>query len=276
MSTIREVQECGLEILNEVVRICNDNHITYYLAFGTLLGAERHKGFIPWDNDIDIEMPVEDFRKFIKIAPAQLKKEYFLQTFISDPGYNEVWAKVRKNGTTSLPIAWKGLKIHWGIGIDIFPLTGISERQFIRELQSKSLSIVRLLIAQKYIEAVQPEEIEKNWKLRTLYKVPLRLRLGIAYVLINALVFKDTNKSRLVGSLWDIERPLRIKAYGGGKQLLFEGAKYQAPEYSKHVLKEWYGEWRKLPPENKRGNGHELTLGTIIYECNKDYKEYMR
>ena len=84
MSTLRETQLCGVEILKDVVEICEKHKIAYYLSYGTLLGAVRHQGFIPWDNDIDIEMPVEDYKRF-------------LQTYSSNLGYNEMWAKVRRN-----------------------------------------------------------------------------------------------------------------------------------------------------------------------------------
>ena len=83
-SAIRDAQLHMLNILKCVDGICRKHNIPYWLSSGTLLGAVRHQGFIPWDNDIDIEMPVEDYKRF-------------LQTYSSNLGYNEMWAKVRRN-----------------------------------------------------------------------------------------------------------------------------------------------------------------------------------
>ena len=86
MSTFREVQLKGYEILKAVVDLCEKHNLTYFLSGGSLLGAIRHDGFIPWDNDIDIEMPVKDYRKFLRIAKDELPQNLFLQTYFTDPG----------------------------------------------------------------------------------------------------------------------------------------------------------------------------------------------
>lgn len=127
MSTMREMQMCAFGILKEVARVCEKYDLTYYLDFGTLLGAVRHKGFIPWDNDIDIEMPIEDYRRFLKIAPREISGDFFIQTYRSDPGYNLLWTQVRANNTTSMPLMYKDWDIHWGVHIDIFPLVGVPD-----------------------------------------------------------------------------------------------------------------------------------------------------
>ena len=93
---LRKLQLTQLEILTEVVRICHSNKLRYYLIGGTLLGAIRHKGFIPWDDDLDIAMPRKDFVKFISICRTELNSRYFLHYYTTDFNYYLPFAKVRK------------------------------------------------------------------------------------------------------------------------------------------------------------------------------------
>ena len=92
-------QHAQLIIAREIKRICIKNHINYSLAFGTLIGAIRHKGFIPWDDDLDIAMPREDYNRFIQCCAADLAPDFFLQTMDTDAQYSWPFLKVRLKGT---------------------------------------------------------------------------------------------------------------------------------------------------------------------------------
>ena len=94
-STLRKMQLRILDILVEIDKVCRKHGIGYWIDFGTLLGAVRHGGFIPWDDDLDIAMTSEDFQKFLEIAPKELPPTLFLQTKSTDPSYNMPVNKVR-------------------------------------------------------------------------------------------------------------------------------------------------------------------------------------
>lgn len=88
-----------IQILDVIDSICKKHNITYFLVWGTLLGSVRHKGFIPWDDDVDIGMPGKSYNKFLKIASKELGKEYFLQTGLTDKWHPVPFSKVRMNNT---------------------------------------------------------------------------------------------------------------------------------------------------------------------------------
>lgn len=125
MATLREVQLCQLDILKVVAEICDRHSIPYYLAYGTMLGAVRHKGFIPWDDDVDIYMRYEDLLRFKKICQKELPEKYFYQDPDTDIGARWLFTKVRANGTRmseSFDKQGQFASYHEGVWIDIFPL----------------------------------------------------------------------------------------------------------------------------------------------------------
>lgn len=121
---LRKIQKEEIEILDEIVRICDKHQLTYFLVGGTCLGAVKYKGFIPWDDDIDLAMPREDYEKFIQIAIEEIKDQYFVQCPITDKEYCLGFMKIRKNNTTFIQEQEKNAKTnsHQGFSVDIFPL----------------------------------------------------------------------------------------------------------------------------------------------------------
>ena len=122
---LRELQQVQAKMLEDIVDICEKESITYFLMYGTLLGAVRHQGFIPWDDDVDITMPIEDYRRFLRLGQEKLGDEYFLQTSMTDPNFNFGFTRIRKNNTTFLRTEDRSYHIHHGIWVDVFPLVPV-------------------------------------------------------------------------------------------------------------------------------------------------------
>ena len=124
---LRKVQLVQLEIAKEVKRVCDDNNIKYFLTAGTLLGAVRHRGFIPWDDDLDIGMLRKDYDEFCKIAPKHLNSKYCFQTW-DTPLYPFPFGKVRKNGTIFIE-SKANTSMDVGIYVDILVYNDASEEE---------------------------------------------------------------------------------------------------------------------------------------------------
>lgn len=148
---LRGLQLAELEILKEFIRVCNKLKLKYFLDSGTLLGCIRHGGFIPWDDDIDVSMPREDYEIFLKKGQKELKTKYFLQTYNTDKEYTNIFAKIRNSETTFIESTVKNLDINHGIYIDIFPLDGFRpEKKVENAINLKKYMLYNEQIAKKY------------------------------------------------------------------------------------------------------------------------------
>lgn len=118
---LRTLQLEQISVLDELKRVCDKNNLTFYLACGTCIGAMRHKGFIPWDDDIDVFMHVNDFDKLMLLS-NEFGSDFFLQNNKTDPGYPLAIARVRKNGTACVEKDELNIDCNHGIYLDIYPI----------------------------------------------------------------------------------------------------------------------------------------------------------
>lgn len=129
-----KLQNLLLEIIKEVVRICEKYNINYYMDGGTHLGAIRHKGFIPWDDDIDIAMKRKDYDLFLKVCPVELDKDiYYVQNEWIEKEYAFCFTKIQLNGTEIIEDFSKNVRIKHGIFIDIFPYDNLPDNLFFKK-----------------------------------------------------------------------------------------------------------------------------------------------
>lgn len=142
---MNELQKCQLGILKEIDRVCKENQIKYCLAFGSCLGAVRHKGFIPWDDDVDVFMPIDDFERF-NHCYEKIKKPYFIQSKLTDKEYGLLITRVRNSDTTLIEKAEINRNINHGVFVDIYPLFNSPQKKWKGNFQSISSYIYRLFL----------------------------------------------------------------------------------------------------------------------------------
>lgn len=136
-SKMKRVWNIEIECLEEIKRICKKYDVTYYAIAGTLLGAVRHKGFIPWDNDIDLGMPRKDYEKFMEVAARELKEPYFMQTYKTERRFSFDMIKIRNSNTTAFTPMEEINDLHKGIFIDIFPIDNEPDDDYVRRQENK-------------------------------------------------------------------------------------------------------------------------------------------
>lgn len=130
-SQIKKIWCLQIDLLEQVKKVCKKYDIKYFASSGTLIGAFRHKGYIPWDDDIDLDMMRDDYEKFCKIAPKEFKYPYFFQTEKTDPGSLRGHIQIRNSLTTAILNSELADKFNFnqGVFIDIFPLDAVSENE---------------------------------------------------------------------------------------------------------------------------------------------------
>lgn len=118
----KKIWAVEMDLYRELERVCKKHNLRYWAIGGTLIGAVRHHGFIPWDDDIDVCMPREDYEKLCGLYSKEFSSPYFLQTPQTDPGYYFSFAKFRNSNTTAISMPFKNSLFNQGIFIDVFPL----------------------------------------------------------------------------------------------------------------------------------------------------------
>jgi len=232
--TLKKAQQIMLEILIEVDKICKKYNIKYWLDSGTLLGAVRHKCFIPWDDDLDISMTLEDFEKFCKIAPKELSKNLFLQTKETDSVFPYDIAKIRSNKGILIEKHELGKKVEYnqGIFIDIIPVIRIKNNFFIK-FYYKFIFLLIKLFSYKYFN---------NYKVRSK--------------LINFIDRFNSVKGKKIirsGKFPELKFELEADLIFPLKKIKFCNKEFYAPNNVDLYLRTLYGnDYMKLPPKEKR------------------------
>ena len=257
------------EILDEVKCICDKHNIKYYLIGGTLLGAVRHKGFIPWDDDLDITMPRKDFDEFIRLAPSELPDSLKLLWITTDKSYQKLHAKVCRKGTSFVEEIGQGCSVDCGIFIDIFPIDITSGYNKLTRIQKIAFVIFNKLLIKKKI-SFQKGNMVGYWR-RIIPNVWFH---NLATKILTLQQDKGGLYYTSFASHYDARRQtIPQQMFGEGKEIEFAGKKYLAPQDYDYILRSVFGEkYIELPPLEKRETHIPKTVifsdGTI-YENSK-------
>lgn len=269
--TLRKLQLTELDILIQIDKICRKNNINYFLIGGTLIGAVRHKGFIPWDDDIDIGMLRSDYEKFIDLCinKKALGKKYFLHCNESDKNYFIPFAKVKKNNTTFAERAIDGIDTHKGIYLDIFPYDNVPKQDsFKQKVQAIIVRNIQYAIYVKYHVYKIKDKRRKvfTWFL-TLLPSSLLKKLNDSF----SKLFEKRNDNKyivsLAGSSPYYEETLLKERLFPLKEISFEGHNFFAFKENDYYLSQLYGDYMKLPPEEERKNHDPVYINFEEGKC---------
>ncbi len=256
----RRMQLLELDMLVDFDRVCKQHNIKYTILAGTMLGAVRHGGFIPWDDDADIGMLREEYEKFKKVT-ADLNPEIcYFQDHTTDPNYRWAYGKLRRTGTEYVRVGQEHLKCKTGIFVDVFPLDDCPKSTVGQMFQDFYCFCCRKIL--------WSEVGRKSCKgfLKVWYSLLSEIPTRVAFSLLSLYTKKSRNDNdklvrtlsyTSIGKLY-FKHPLKQR-YGLPKEWFldckeydFEGHKLMGSRNYDEVLSFWFGDYMKLPPEDQR------------------------
>lgn len=258
---MNDLQKAEFDLFKCFVDICEKLHLNYFMLEGSALGAARHGGFIPWDDDLDVGMYREDYNKFIEQAQALLPEGLFLQNYKTDSEFPLAFSKLRNSNTTYIEKLLKKYNINHGIYIDIFVLDGYPTNRVQQKLMEyrKSDFIIKRNCGTKMKRTFKG--IVYAWLLR---------RLGYHKRLLKTMEKRDAYVSKYPvqgsliicnhGSPYGKKDYILAKYYGDGTDAVFEGMKVRVPADVDGYLTSLYGDWRTPPDLDKRDPRHPYEI----------------
>ncbi|EOS35241.1 hypothetical protein C808_05020 [Lachnospiraceae bacterium M18-1] len=249
---LRKLQLIELELLIEFDRICRKNNIRYTLTGGTLLGAVRHGGFIPWDDDADVSMLRQEYEKFKRVCEKELNEKYCFQDMQSTQGYRWGYGKLRKKDTLFLREHQEHMPYSQGVFIDIFPRDGVPNGVIKRKVHKFYCYCIRKCLWSEVGKVADERRIMRIWfrflnfalgsKIYELYANLVRKSNSKPTILVRSLTFPIPNGKDGYPRKW----------YEENTELEFEGHRFMVNRQYKAWLKQEFGDYMKLPPPEKR------------------------
>lgn len=261
MTNMEKLHQVDLDIVKEVIRICDENGLTYYMSGGTLLGAVRHNGFIPWDDDIDLAMPRDDYETFLQIAPALLPKHLQIVNYRTDPSYQYYITRVRDVDTKVEEVRIGNDNRYTNASIDIFPLDGTPNPLWLRKLYFFRVMAHRAIMSLCYKDSI--DRSRKRGKaekllLAVMEKLPIekifdpyKVKCKIDRMMRKHKIEKAENIGCLMGA-YRTNQIVPKRYFGSGRMYRFETITMRGPELYDEYLTQMYGDYMKLPPKESQ------------------------
>ena len=260
-SNIKKLQKVNIEMLGCILGIIDKYFLKYYVLGGTMLGAIRHNGFIPWDDDIDIGLPRRDYEKFLEVAMHELSDSYKIINFHTDPDYHFYITRVQDVRTKVIEKRFKYENKFTHASIDIFPIDGFPNNLLMRKVHIFRILMHRAMMSLHYKEGIDPDRKRSRFERVCLW---LLLKLPTDKIFnafkhkcrIDKLLRKyDMFDSKFSGNIMGAYRTREIvptSYYGSDSFYSFENIKLRGFQDYDSYLKQLYGDYMTLPPENNR------------------------
>lgn len=269
MEIVKELQKVQLEIAAVIKNICEKHKLRYYLAYGTLIGAVRHNGFIPWDDDIDIMMPYPDLLKFEDACKSDLPEGYFYQSTKTDPEFRLIISRVRKDKTLLIEKEMADKNIHHGIFVDIYPMYGAAPKQ------KRRTQIIQAMKRSLYLLDEPVKNHGAIMRMGSAFLLKLKTKKGKERAqkkLFDKITRYSYDENDTVvcwsGSMKSFKAFYKQEWFGTGIMHKFEDTEFSIPNNYDAVLRLLFGDYMQLPPEEERKPHHNFVK--ISFESNEE------
>ena len=273
---LKKIWAVELDLLAKLDEICKKYGLRYQVCYGTMIGAIRHKGFIPWDDDMDVWLPREDYDKLCEVAPKELTNPYFLQTALSDRRFFNPFARLRNSETTAVVTELNSVDYNNGIFIDVYPLDRAAPTHFKDVIQ---IEAQRFALRCATLHC-QDKKRTGSWRRRLshLIRPIVRCVSYVQWVKMYENAIRKYSGLRTdyapLFSLCPHERAQRLSDSDVTESIYvdYEFMKVPVPRNYDELLRCYYGDYMTFPPEQERGKWHE---GQIIFDPDVSYKKFM-
>mgnify|MGYP004467210529 FL=1 len=270
--SLEEYHAVLFDMLKQVDSICHAERLRYFLSGGTLLGAIRHKGFIPWDDDIDLMMPRPDYEIFLKRAEKRLPKRYILAFPDRTKDYSQPWIRIFD---TRVAVDDSGMQrtLTRSLFVDIFPIDGLPSNRTLSNLCFTRVRAWDILLKCARRKALYPDERLKWLKKPMMALTRVRPLPKYAVSLNKSARRCSFERAHYAGVLatthYGSRERMPVEVFRGSVQVPFEGGFFPAPIGYDTYLSRLYGDYMQLPPEEKRVSQHNLHAYLISEEEKK-------
>lgn len=255
---MKKVWAIELDLYREFARVCEKNNLSFFTCGGTLLGAVRHRGFIPWDDDFDVYMPRESYEK-LKELSCEFKTPYFFQNAHTDKEFGFSFMRLRNSNTTVVVESFNYCTFNQGIYLDIFPLDKVKNDTYLTRRKKISELIKR---SSAYMRRNFPPKTEKDRILAEQYNdstvIPSKLFDEIEKIAMEDEYTETEYLSSIVTTIYPASNQIwPSKAFDGYIEMDFESIKVRVPVGYNEYLKILFGNYMEFPPLDKRGGWHK-------------------